>query len=998
LDRPAALKPLPGQTARSAREVAALRQLRIPGVVALYDVVEGDGELSLIMERVEGRPFPGGLQRRPDGGVEWEELRGTAVGFFETLGAVHARGMLHRDLKPSNVLVRADGQAVILDFGLARGTIIGATVTARGALLGTPAYLSPEQFAGRPADARSDLYAVGVMLFEALAGRRPHEGDDPTTLAVARRGAPAPSLARYRPDLPGRVIRTVDQLLARRADDRPASAAAALAGLGGAQSLELPFLGSRAAIQTCVDRLMRGLPVRLSGPQGGGRSRAVAEIVAELRAAGLQPEQAHAGARPFEVLGLDHEPRLTAEQPSERLAFLLHRGPVLVDDAERVDPWSAPLLQAATGPLLRVLTSPAPADVELRPLEAKELQDLFGGPEALLFLRSDPARLLHERTGGLPALIERELRSWQAGGLARALGDGRVRLEREAIEQLAVDLGQNRALPWREDLHLRPLGAQILSWIVAGAGALARKHLYDLITEPRWVLDLELDLLIAQGAAAESTKGQLFGLAWPAGGPPWHSADTQAAHRRLAGVLGADPRQALLQRLAAAESAGLAAAGAKFAGTLLDAGRPIAAGAAARRALDGIKRDDPAQAMLLVTLIEAAWQQRNLLLLREVRHRLQPAEGAAAPTEQPIDPAQASLAAPEDWPQTFADGEELLRAPPRTLTGLHAPARDRLLRLIDACMRGLGGTPPEPLGGPAGGPEVGTITPDVRLWVLEAELAVWRTAKQGPAALRALLHTLRAQAGEAVEQIPQMALWGAQAAFLERDWPGALRAVDAVDAEALPHLRVPLLLRAAHACMEEGRLSEAVQRAELAGSVAAILRDANRQVEARVFARAAAHRGGISHGADEAGFAACQEAVPPEHPGLVTLAAVESWAALRAGDDESARRFGSLAQSGMERLGMTLPAAHSRAVRLCAGDAVSTEGLLEAALQAKLPDVGLDILGLLAKQGPLPPETLEQAIRFAASFPEERWTHRRGVYSVTEALAQVRAASEGPPG
>lgn len=204
----AAVKWLPGLSpARRAalrREVTALRAVSWPGVVALLDEGEQDGGLWLGMARVLGAPFPGGVFDRLDG-----PLRDRAVALLLTLERLHRAGVVHRDLKPQNVLVRPDGLPVILDLGLAAGRGVGAEGADTTA--GTPRYQAPEQARGEAVDGRADLYALGVMLTEALTGQ-----PDPWAL----HDLPAPTLAALR------------ALTAPRPEDRPASAREALALLG----------------------------------------------------------------------------------------------------------------------------------------------------------------------------------------------------------------------------------------------------------------------------------------------------------------------------------------------------------------------------------------------------------------------------------------------------------------------------------------------------------------------------------------------------------------------------------------------------------------------------------------------------------------------------------------------------------------------------------------------------------------------------------------------
>ena len=213
--------------AKVRREITALRWLRLPGVVQLRDSGLAGGEYFLVMDLVEGRPFPG-----PRAPVPWEALAPTATELLEVLARVHLAGVVHRDLKPANVLVTRDGRPVVLDFGLAQGRAVTLGAV-RGRAEGTPAYVAPEQIRGQACDARTDLYAVGAMLFEALTGLAPH-GSAPMNQVLQRRlHEPPPRIGDAVEDLPPNVERLIDRLLARAPEDRPASAAEALEALGG---------------------------------------------------------------------------------------------------------------------------------------------------------------------------------------------------------------------------------------------------------------------------------------------------------------------------------------------------------------------------------------------------------------------------------------------------------------------------------------------------------------------------------------------------------------------------------------------------------------------------------------------------------------------------------------------------------------------------------------------------------------------------------------------
>ena len=205
LDRKVALKVLPpgdphagpevaSGRARLLREAQAMARLSHPNVVAIYDVYQHDAQVFMAMELVEGQTLLQWLQERPR---EWREVLATFLAAGRGLAAAHAAGLVHRDFKPTNVLVGRDGRARVTDFGLARPhnappepvpgdsspgkapSLLALELTQRGAVLGTPAYMAPEQFRGVTADARSDQFSFAVSLWEALHGERPFEGNSP---------------------------------------------------------------------------------------------------------------------------------------------------------------------------------------------------------------------------------------------------------------------------------------------------------------------------------------------------------------------------------------------------------------------------------------------------------------------------------------------------------------------------------------------------------------------------------------------------------------------------------------------------------------------------------------------------------------------------------------------------------------------------------------------------------------------------------------------------
>lgn len=227
LDRPVALKrvrPGAGEARRQlADEARALAAVDHPAVVRVHDLVSGDDGDWLVLEWVEGETLAAALRRGP---LATGEAVTVGRQVAAALAAVHARGLVHGDLKAENVLLSAAGQAKVVDFGLA-----GAAGAAEQGLAGTPRCLPPERLLGGAGDPRGDLFAFGVLLYEALAGRSPFlGGDDEETFARIAAARPRP-LAELRPGVPPALDALVRRLLAGEPAARPASAAAVVAEL-----------------------------------------------------------------------------------------------------------------------------------------------------------------------------------------------------------------------------------------------------------------------------------------------------------------------------------------------------------------------------------------------------------------------------------------------------------------------------------------------------------------------------------------------------------------------------------------------------------------------------------------------------------------------------------------------------------------------------------------------------------------------------------------------
>jgi len=200
-------------------EARAMASVKHPGVVAIHDFHGDEAGAYLVMEYVEGESLAAALGRL--GRLNPIAAMNLVAQAADALQAVHERGIVHRDVKPANLLVRADGTVALTDFGIALAAG-GTQLTQAGAVLGTPSYLAPEQVLGQPATPRSDVYALGVVAFECLAGRRPFAGDNPFAVAMRRVHEPAPRLP---VDVPPPMAEVVDRSLITDPGRRWSSAA-----------------------------------------------------------------------------------------------------------------------------------------------------------------------------------------------------------------------------------------------------------------------------------------------------------------------------------------------------------------------------------------------------------------------------------------------------------------------------------------------------------------------------------------------------------------------------------------------------------------------------------------------------------------------------------------------------------------------------------------------------------------------------------------------------
>ncbi len=504
----------PASLRRFKEEFRALTDVAHPNVVELYDLVGGaDGTWFLTMELVDGVPFTSWVsgERRstappaasaddatldaashkslPTSGVlrtgrmrkvDVTKLRDALRQLIEGVGALHAAGKLHRDIKPSNVLVTREGRVVLLDFGLVHQFTDGERPAAEEHILGTPAYMAPEQAGPRIATPSSDLYAVGVMLFECLTGRLPFEGSALEILLAKQRGE-APSAARFFDGLPDELVELAADLLRRRPEARPSldeararlspRSAPGLRASGTSAMARRVALVGRADELSAVDEARREVVaggarlVLLRGPSGVGKSALAEHVVSRLRQDGwlVLPgrcyERESVPYKAFDA-AIDALARHLGRLPPEELAPLLpqalselcrvfpvFRGVEAFDVAESSRHEAEPfeLRRRAFGALAEVLGVMS----EQAPL-AFHLEDLQWGDEDSALLLTElltaarPLRLLvlgTHRDGPVGAMLQRVLAP-RDGARARQLDVGPLGLDDCA--RLAEELGGAR--------------------------------------------------------------------------------------------------------------------------------------------------------------------------------------------------------------------------------------------------------------------------------------------------------------------------------------------------------------------------------------------------------------------------------------------------------------------------------------------------------------------------------------------------------------------------
>jgi len=230
MDRNVAIKVLPGELAESRefaqrfqQEARIIARLEHPHILPVFDYGESDGISYFVMRYLEG----GTLKTRMEAGpLSWNEIDRLFTQLADALSYAHARGIVHRDLKPANALVDEQGNLFLTDFGIAKLLESASPrLTQTDAIMGTPAYISPEQAQANPVDQRSDIYSLGIILYEMVTGRVPFVADTPLAVILKHLSDPLPLPTTIKPDIPESIERVILKALAKHPEDRYNTAA-----------------------------------------------------------------------------------------------------------------------------------------------------------------------------------------------------------------------------------------------------------------------------------------------------------------------------------------------------------------------------------------------------------------------------------------------------------------------------------------------------------------------------------------------------------------------------------------------------------------------------------------------------------------------------------------------------------------------------------------------------------------------------------------------------
>jgi serine/threonine protein kinase len=385
--------------ARLRNEQRALGRLQHPNIVAVTDAgVTSTSIPFFVMERLEGETLGARLKRSRR--LPVVEAIGIARGILDGLSVAHEIGVVHRDIKPQNIFLLSGSRPKILDFGIAKIADAASVITARGVAIGTPRYMSPEQVGGESVDGRSDLYAVGLLLFETIAGRGPFDDvRDSNEMLLAHLGKVAPRLGGAATGVTRELDALVASLLAKAPRERPPTARAAAAALGavldrygGGSNLEAPTpLSSYSS--TTHPLISTGGPIALRTRPDGVAARDPATLLDPTGSRGTTEVMPHA-ASDHTAGGGPRGPGGTLYDPSSRaltVPHVLREIPIDALRTEELETASVPNAAADAPTHTRVPAAPNDATPSLVPVRVRGPRAQHGrtlawlGSVALLF-------------------------------------------------------------------------------------------------------------------------------------------------------------------------------------------------------------------------------------------------------------------------------------------------------------------------------------------------------------------------------------------------------------------------------------------------------------------------------------------------------------------------------------------------------------------------------------------------------------------------------------
>jgi hypothetical protein len=397
LERPVAVKVLhaeisdqPDQIERFRREARSVAKLSHPNVVAVIDAGQDAGHPYIVFEYIEGETLKHRIERM--GKLPLDESAAYAIEVGRGLVAAHARNLVHRDVKPQNVLIDPEGRAKVTDFGIAR-SLEAKGLTATGRVLGTTDYVAPEQAMGHEIDARSDVYSLGVLLYEMLTGEVPFRAETQVGVAMKHVNEPLPNVQERRPEVSAALAAVVETATAKDPERRYATMAETLRDLESALEVEVSRAGrSTGEVTTVLDsvppRRRRILTRRRISWAGillvlGGAAAAVA-IVAFTGEDGQRVADG-GGGEPVQLAAAeDFDPEGDETEVTEQVEFAIDGDPTgTAWVTEHYDSEDFGGLKDGVGLVLDAGKPVATEDVEIRSAEGgwdMEVYAAEGGP------------------------------------------------------------------------------------------------------------------------------------------------------------------------------------------------------------------------------------------------------------------------------------------------------------------------------------------------------------------------------------------------------------------------------------------------------------------------------------------------------------------------------------------------------------------------------------------------------------------------------------------